>query len=129
MIVGYFESDPNETPVRLKLNSEAKEFFRSIAVAGAFTEGPRHVKFIHSLFPEGVEILPYNSSPPLFLAFSAMCAVYSVPNTKFCEWYTSLLGLLIVLTTNRYTVIITDSGWFRSSRASPNVQRRLAIRT
>jgi hypothetical protein len=53
-----------ETPVRLNLNTEAKEFFKSTAVAGAFTDDPRYVKFICSLFPEGVEILRYNSSPP-----------------------------------------------------------------
>ncbi|KAF8855975.1 hypothetical protein BDZ45DRAFT_486564 [Acephala macrosclerotiorum] len=41
-----------ETPVRLKLNSEAKEFFTSIAVAGAFTEDPRYINLICSLFPE-----------------------------------------------------------------------------
>jgi hypothetical protein len=104
-----------ETPVRLKLNSEAKEFFRSIAVAGAFTEDPRFVKFICSLFPEGVEIL--------FLAFSAICAVYNVPNTKFCQWYTSLLGLLIVLTTNRYTVIFQDDRPYEHNSSQRDAKR------
>jgi len=51
-----------ETPIRLNLNSEEKEFFRSVAEACAVTEDPWYTKFICSLFPGGVKIL-YDSSP------------------------------------------------------------------
>lgn len=40
--------------VKLQLNVEAKEFFRSVAVAGDFTDNPGYIKFMNALFPEGL---------------------------------------------------------------------------
>lgn len=47
-----------EIILRLKLNTEAKEFLKSTLVASIFTEDLCYVKFIYLLFFKGIKILP-----------------------------------------------------------------------
>lgn len=65
-----------ETPIRLNLNSEEKEFFRSVAEACAVTEDPWYTKFICSLFP-GEPPLP-TETPGHDRSLSSVCGS---PNT------------------------------------------------
>ena len=40
--------------VQLQLNAETKDFFRSVAVDGAFTDNPGYIRFANAIFPEGL---------------------------------------------------------------------------
>jgi hypothetical protein len=54
-IVSKLLSFDRQTPVKLRLNTDAKYFFDSIAAEETLKDNPCFVKFVEALFPEGLQ--------------------------------------------------------------------------
>ncbi|KFY48961.1 hypothetical protein V495_00870 [Pseudogymnoascus sp. VKM F-4514 (FW-929)] len=55
-IVSKLLSFDRQTPVELRLNTDAKDFFDSIAAEETLKDNPRYVEFVKALFPEGQDL-------------------------------------------------------------------------
>lgn len=61
-IVTKLLSSDKQIPVELKLNTDAKDFFGSIAAEETLTDKPRYIEFVKALFPEGLQRSHFNLS-------------------------------------------------------------------